>query len=112
MHIIFSILINLANLEQNLEKSGGTPTSQPANQANQDKQINLTRNFYKISKKFMPKYKNSLKLSIFKRKDDLFKHKSKFQLTIKRLNLEMKFTPNKAPKGFKISPQFLSNLAF
>ena len=109
MHIIFSILINLANLEQNLEKSGGTPTSQPANQ---DKQINLTRNFYKISKKFMPKYKNSLKLSIFKRKDDLFKHKSKFQLTIKRLNLEMKFTPNKAPKGFKISPQFLSNLAF
>lgn len=60
----------------------------------------------------MPKYKNSLKLSIFKRKDDLFKHKSKFQLTIKRLNLEMKFTPNKAPKGFKISPQLLSNLAF
>jgi len=33
--------------------------------ANQDKQINLTRNFHKISKKFMSKYKNSLKLSHF-----------------------------------------------
>ena len=62
MHIIFSILRNLANLEQNLEKSGGVttkPTETP------EKQINLTRNFQKISKKFMPKYKNSLKLSHF-----------------------------------------------
>lgn len=41
MHIIFSILINLANLEQNLEKSGGAI----ANPANPEKQINLTRNF-------------------------------------------------------------------
>jgi len=34
MHIIFSILINLANLEQNLEKSGGAPIQpiQPRNQ--------------------------------------------------------------------------------
>jgi len=35
MHIIFSILTNLANLEQNLKKRRGD--SQPANQ---DKQIN------------------------------------------------------------------------
>ena len=28
------------------------------------------------------------------------------------LNLEMKFTPNKASKGFKIWPYLLSNLAF
>ena len=49
MHIIFSILRNLANLEQNLEKSGGVttkPTETP------EKQINLTRNFHKNSKKF------------------------------------------------------------
>lgn len=44
MHIIFSILINLANLEQNLEKSGGA-IANPANPANPEKQINLTRNF-------------------------------------------------------------------
>ena len=43
MHIIFSILINLANLEQNLEKSGGA-IANPANPANPEKQINLTRN--------------------------------------------------------------------
>ena len=46
MHIIFSILINLANLEQNLEKQRG------ANLENLEKQINLTRNFHKNSKKF------------------------------------------------------------
>ena len=59
MHIIFSILINLANLEQNLEKSGGGGASQPANQEN------LTRNFHKNGKKFMSKYKNRLKISLF-----------------------------------------------
>ena len=68
MHIIFSILINLANLEQNLEKSGGAianqPTSQPANQ-DPDKQINLTRNFHKNGKKFYLVCKNNLKLSHF-----------------------------------------------
>ena len=63
MHIIFSILINLANLEQNLEKSA-KPTK-PTKPTNQDKQINLTRNFHKNSKKFMSKYKNRLKLSFF-----------------------------------------------
>ena len=62
MHIIFSILINLANLEQNLEKRRG---ANQANQANQDKQINLTRNFHKNSKKFVSKYKNRLKISFF-----------------------------------------------
>ena len=59
MHIIFSILINLANLEKNLEKQRG---DNPANPANQE---NLTRNFHKNGKKIMPKYKNSLKLSHF-----------------------------------------------
>ena len=62
MHIIFSILRNLANLEQNLEKSGGVttkPTETP------EKQINLTRNFIKMSRNFMLNYKNSLKLSFF-----------------------------------------------
>ncbi|MBF0898267.1 MAG: hypothetical protein HXK58_08310, partial [Campylobacter concisus] len=43
------------------------PTSQPANQTPEtpDKQINLTRNFHKNGKKFMSKYKNSLKVSLF-----------------------------------------------
>ena len=63
MHTIFSILLNLANLEQNLEKSGGVttkPTETP------EKQINLTRNF-------MLRYKNSLKVSLFLSvKNDLF----------------------------------------
>ena len=36
-----------------------------ANQANQEKQINLTRNFHKNGKKSMSKYKNGLKLSYF-----------------------------------------------
>ena len=47
MHIIFSILINLANLEQNLEKRRG---GNPANPANQE---NLSRNFHKNGKNFM-----------------------------------------------------------
>ena len=105
MHIIFSILINLANLEQNLEKSGGTPTSQPANQPeNPEKQINLSRNFQKNDKKFMPKYKNGLKLSHFKCKKRSILN-LKVNLTQPKrvnLNLEVKFSPNKAPKGFKI----------
>ncbi|WP_180997184.1 hypothetical protein [Campylobacter concisus] len=50
-------MINLANLEQNLEKIRVAPT--------QPTQINLTRNFHKNGKKFMPKYKNRLKLSHF-----------------------------------------------
>jgi hypothetical protein len=59
MHIIFSILINLANLEQNLKKR------RDDNPDNPEKQINLSRNFHKNGNKFIQKYKNSLKLSHF-----------------------------------------------
>lgn len=103
MHIIFSILINLANLEKNLKKRRGD--SQPANQPeNPEKQINLSRNFQKNDKKFMPKYKNGLKLSHFKCKKRSILN-LKVNLTQPKrvnLNLEVKFSPNKAPKGFKI----------
>ena len=100
MHIIFSISINLANLEQNL-KSGGVIANQPENP---EKQINLSRNFQKNDKKFMPKYKNGLKLSHFKCKKRSILN-LKVNLTQPKrvnLNLEVKFSPNKAPKGFKI----------
>ncbi|AVX43947.1 hypothetical protein CCS77_0886 [Campylobacter concisus] len=60
MHIIFSIFDKFGKFR----KSGGA-IANPANPENQEKQINLTRNFQKISKKFMSKYKNRLKLSHF-----------------------------------------------
>jgi len=52
----------------------------------------------------MPKYKNGLKLSHFKCKKRSILN-LKVNLTQPKrvnLNLEVKFSPNKAPKGFKI----------
>ncbi len=72
MHIIFSIFDKFGKFKAKFKKAEGgvqanQPTSQPANQTPEtpDKQINLTRNFHKNGKKFMSKYKNSLKVSLF-----------------------------------------------
>ena len=67
MHIIFSIFDKFGKFKAKFKKAEGGGASQPANQTPEtpDKQINLTRNFHKNGKKFMSKYKNSLKVSLF-----------------------------------------------
>ena len=57
MHIIFSILTNLANLEQNLKKWRGANPANPANPANQE---NLTRNFQKLARNLCQSIKMAL----------------------------------------------------
>ena len=60
MHIIFSIFDKFGKFRAKFRKK-----RRDDNQETQEKQINLTRNFHKIIKKFMSKYKNGLKLSHF-----------------------------------------------